>query len=87
MPIVSMKLWAKNVPQALALLDNYMNENPELTFVLTLNEANAVLAGLQELPAKVANPITQKLTEQAKEQIATMQSTNAANPTEVTDVE
>ena len=46
-----------------------MNENPTLTFELTLNEANAVLAGLQELPAKVANPLSQKITEQAKTQL------------------
>jgi hypothetical protein len=61
-----------------------MNENPELTFTLNLNEANMVLAALQELPAKVANPLSQKITEQAKAQIATMQ---AQNPAEVTDVE
>ena len=61
-----------------------MNENPDLTFVLNLNEANIVLSALQELPAKVANPLTTKITEQAKEQIAKMQ---AQNPTEVTDVE
>ena len=61
-----------------------MNENPELTFILNLNEANMVLAALQELPAKVANPLSQKITEQAKVQIAAMQ---AQNPTVVTDVE
>lgn len=52
-----------------------MNENPTLTFELTLNEANAVLAALQELPAKVCNPISQKITEQAKEQIKALQQT------------
>lgn len=46
-----------------------MNENPVLKFELTLNEANAVLAALQELPAKVANPLSQKLTSQAKAQL------------------
>lgn len=46
-----------------------MNENPTLTFELTLNEANAVLAGLQELPAKVCNPLSQKITDQAKAQL------------------
>jgi hypothetical protein len=74
-----------NVQRALAQLNkNKMNENPELTFTLNLNEANMVLAALQELPAKVANPLSQKITEQAKEQIAKMQ---AQNPAEVTDVE
>ena len=61
-----------------------MNENPELTFTLNLNEANMVLAALQELPAKIANPLSQKITEQAKEQIAAMQ---AQDPAVVTDVE
>ncbi len=60
-----------------------MNENPELTFTVTLNEANAILAGLQELPGKICNPLSQKITEQAKEQIAAMQ---AAAPEVVTDV-
>jgi len=41
----------------------------EFTFKLKEEEANAILAALQELPAKVANPITQKLLEQAKEQV------------------
>ena len=60
-----------------------MNENPELTFTVTLNEANAILAGLQELPGKVCNPLSQKITEQAKAQIEAMQ---AAAPEVVTDV-
>jgi hypothetical protein len=41
----------------------------ELTFKVTEQEANIILAGLQELPAKVANPLTRKLQEQAKEQL------------------
>ena len=61
-----------------------MNENPNLTFEVTLNEANAILAGLQELPGKVCNPLSQKITEQAKAQIETMQAQSAAV---VTDVE
>ena len=52
-----------------------MNENPELTITLNLNEINAVLAGLQELPGKVCNPLTQKITDQAKEQLKAMQQT------------
>ena len=60
-----------------------MNENPNLTFEVTLNEVNSILAGLQELPGKVCNPLSQKITEQAKEQIAAMQA--ALEP--VTDVE
>jgi hypothetical protein len=36
------------------------------TFTLTEQEANAVLQAIQELPARIANPLTQKLQEQAK---------------------
>ena len=39
------------------------------TFELTEDEANVILAGLQELPAKVCNPLSQKLVEQAKQQL------------------
>jgi hypothetical protein len=38
-------------------------------FELTEDEANVILAGLQELPAKVCNPLSQKLVEQAKQQM------------------
>lgn len=67
-----------------------MNENPDLNFVLTMQEANAIIAALQELPAKVANPLTQKLTEQAKPQLAEMEAAaklaEAQDPAVVTDV-
>lgn len=36
---------------------------------ITMDEANLILAGLQELPAKVANPLTQKLQQQAQSQL------------------
>ena len=41
----------------------------EFTLKVTEQEANLILAGLQELPAKVANPLTRKLQEQAQEQL------------------
>lgn len=41
----------------------------ELTFTITIDEANAILAALQELPAKVANPLTAKLQQQAQPQL------------------
>lgn len=66
-----------------------MNENPELNFVLTMQEANVIIAALQELPAKVANPLTQKLTQQAKPQLAELEAAALAaaqNPDVVTDV-
>jgi hypothetical protein len=44
-------------------------ENKELTFNLTVEEANTILIALQEMPAKVANPLTAKLQQQAKPQL------------------
>lgn len=41
----------------------------EFTFTVTEQEANMIVAGLQELPAKLANPLTQKLQKQAQEQM------------------
>jgi hypothetical protein len=41
----------------------------EFTLTVTEQEANIILAGLQELPAKIANPLTRKLQEQAQEQM------------------
>lgn len=54
-----------------------MNQNPIFTFVLNLEEANAILAGLQELPAKICNPISDKLKAQAQEQLNAMQPAQA----------
>jgi hypothetical protein len=59
-----------------------MNENPTLNLEVNLNEINAILSALQELPGKVCNPLSQKITEQAKTQIAVMQ---AAEEEPVTD--
>lgn len=43
---------------------------PTFTFTdISFDEANIILAGLQELPAKVANPLTQKLQAQAQGQM------------------
>ena len=66
-----MKLWAKTVLQVLAQFANKMTQET-LTFTftdITMDEANLILAGLQELPAKVANPLTQKIQLQAKSQL------------------
>ena len=40
-----------------------------ITLKVTVEEANTLLAGLQELPAKKANPLTNKLVKQAQEQL------------------
>jgi len=43
---------------------------PTFTFTdISMDEANLILAALQELPAKVANPLTQKLQQQAQSQL------------------
>jgi hypothetical protein len=45
----------------------------EFNFTLNEEEANMVLGALQELPAKIANPLTKKLMEQAQAQAAAQQ--------------
>jgi hypothetical protein len=53
--------------------------NPDLKFILDdldINEVNILLAGLQELPGKVCNPLTKKITEQAEKQIAAYKEEN-----------
>lgn len=49
----------------------------EITLTVTIEEANMILAGLQELPAKLCNPLTQKLQQQAQAQL-----TKAETPAE-----
>lgn len=46
------------------------DKNTVITLKITVEEANLILAGLQELPAKVSNPLTNKLIKQAQEQLA-----------------
>jgi hypothetical protein len=82
-----MKSPMPNVLQVLAQLNNMTqpNPNPTFTFELNLEEANIILAALQEIPAKICNPISEKIKAQAQEQIAAMQAPQAANeeaPTE-----
>lgn len=36
---------------------------------LSIDEVNAILAGLQELPGKICNPISQKIRQQAEAQL------------------
>lgn len=74
-----MKSWVKSALQALAqFVNKYMqNQNPTFNFQLTLEEANYVLAGLQELPGKICNPLSEKIKSQAQEQINEMQAAEA----------
>jgi hypothetical protein len=41
----------------------------ELTFIFTVQEANNILAALQEMPAKIANPLSAKIQQQARPQL------------------
>lgn len=41
----------------------------QFTFTLTTDEANAILNAIQDLPARVANPLTEKIQKQAREQL------------------
>lgn len=50
-----------------------MNPNPAFTLELSLEETNAILAALQELPAKICNPLSDKIKSQAQAQIAAKQ--------------
>ena len=59
-------------------------ENPTFTFTFDLNEANSILAALQELPGKVCNPISDKLKAQAQAQIAEMQALEKQSEVEPT---
>lgn len=54
------------------------NQNPTFTFQLSLEEANYILAGLQELPGKICNPLSDKIKSQAQEQINEMQAAEAS---------
>lgn len=44
---------------------------------LSLEETNAILAALQELPGKICNPISEKLKQQAQPQIEAFQKAQA----------
>lgn len=58
-------------PELDSLLRNDEAEKkiPTATITLDLNEINAVLAALQELPHRVADPILRKIMQQARTQI------------------
>ena len=66
-----------NVQQVLAQLSKIMNQNPTFTFELNLEETNIILAALQEVPAKVCNPLSDKIKAQAQTQIAALQAAEA----------
>ena len=61
------------VQPAHAQLNNIMTKeitkDTVLTLELSIDEINAVLAGLQELPGKICNPLTVKIQQQAQKQL------------------
>lgn len=59
-----------------------MNENPSLPLLLNLNDINTVLQALQELPAKIANPLTQEIRNQAENAIRQMREAEMPKPVE-----
>jgi len=53
-------------------LDSKLIENqqqPEVSLRVTVQELNVVMASLQEIPHRVADPILRKLMQQAQEQL------------------
>ena len=55
--------------QVLAQLNNMINNSQTLTFTLSIEQANYILAALQELPAKISNPLTKAIQDQANAQL------------------
>lgn len=49
--------------------------NTELTLNLSIEETNIILNALQELPAKIANPLTAKIQQQAQQQLPKPEAT------------
>jgi hypothetical protein len=47
-----------------------VDPNPEVTITLRVNEVNIILAGLQELPFKVAEPLIKSIIAQAQNNLA-----------------
>ena len=59
-----------SVQPALALLNKkHMNDIRITLSDLTIEEVNVILAALQEIPAKLCNPLSDKLRKQAEDQL------------------
>jgi hypothetical protein len=55
------------------MTEEMTQEDPVLSISLKITEINVVLAGLQELPFKVADPLLKNIIAQAQTQIAQQQ--------------
>lgn len=53
----------------LFIYGSHKQQERTFTFTVTETEANSILQGLNELPAKIANPLIQKLVSQAASQV------------------
>jgi len=53
-----------------------MNEEAIFNIKLTLTEANSILEALQELPAKICNPLCVNIKAQAEQQLQEMNVNN-----------
>jgi hypothetical protein len=48
-------------------------QNPSLSLTLTLQEVNVIIAALQEIPFKAADPVLKVLVPQAEQQLKAIQ--------------
>jgi hypothetical protein len=60
---------AENAELDAKLVENQQQAAPTVHFEMNINEVNVILAALQELPHRVADPILRKLMEQAQAQL------------------
>ena len=54
------------------------DEVAKLNMQLTVEEINTILQALQELPAKICNPLTNKILEQCNPQLESIKILNTA---------
>ena len=61
--------------------------NETLVYELTINESNQILSALQELPAKICNPLSDKMRQQAEPQLHMKTANKEAAAKEVLEKE
>lgn len=50
-----------------------MAKDTVITLSLTIEEVNSILQAIQELPARIANPLSKKISEQGEAQVKAAQ--------------
>ena len=70
--ITTLILWitTPNNPKPKESVLTSVTQEKNIVWTVTEGEANLVIQALQELPAKISNPLTQKLIQQAQQQMA-----------------